>query len=153
MIDQKMGGKMMEDSSINYIALLGFSVTIFSALRLAIFNNDETQNSDFVGLATPASTVFVIGIYYFDKLPSFNLMPLNIALISIIISLLLVSKIKMFSFKVQSYAFKDAYWQYIFIALSILCLIFFKIAGFALIVIIYVLLNIVKNILDKKKIA
>jgi len=150
MIDEKMGNRMMIDGNIDFIALTGFSVTIFSALRLAIFNNDETQSSDFVGLATPASTVLVIGILYLDKLENFNLMPLNIALISIIISLLLVSKIKMFSFKVTSYAFKDAYWQYIFIAISLLCLFWLKIAGFALIVIIYVLMNIIKNILDKR---
>jgi len=152
LIDGKMGNKMMDLNEVNITALFGFTVTIFSALRLAIFNNDENQSSDFVGLATPASTVFVIGLLYIDKLNITELRPLNIALISIIVSLLLVSKIKMFSFKVTSYSFKDAYWQYSFIALSIICLFWFKIAGFSLIVILYVLLNILKNILEKKNI-
>ena len=48
----------------NYIlSSMGFIVTIFSALRLAIFNVDTRQSEVFIGLATPASTVLVAGVW------------------------------------------------------------------------------------------
>ncbi len=151
LIDEKMGGKMMLHSEINYLAFIGFSVTLFSALRLAIFNTSENQTTEFVGLATPASAVFVVGILFLEKREIFNLMPINYIVISLGLSILLVSKIRMFSFKLESPRWKDASWQYIFIGLSIFSLIWLKSASVSLIIIIYVFMNIVKHLVDKKR--
>jgi CDP-diacylglycerol--serine O-phosphatidyltransferase len=38
------------------------SVTLFAALRLAKFNVDTRQSEGFIGLATPAATMFVVGL-------------------------------------------------------------------------------------------
>jgi len=43
-------------------ALPGFLITLFSALRLAKFNIDTRQTSSFVGVPTPAITLFVLSI-------------------------------------------------------------------------------------------
>ena len=151
LIDEKMGSKMMTHNEVNFTALIGFSVTLFSALRLAIFNNAENQSSEFVGLATPASTVFVIGILLLEKRFDFNLLPMNYIIISIGLSLLLVSKIRMFSFKLSGFSWKDSSWQYIFLTLSVLSLFWLKTASVSLIIIIYVLLNVVKHLIEKKR--
>lgn len=151
LIDEKMGSKMMEGEQVNFVALLGFMVTLFSALRLAIFNNDENQTKEFIGLATPASTVFVIGILLLEKRFDFNLMPINYIAISVGLSLMLVSKIRMFSFKITSFTWKDSAWQYIFLGLSILSLIWLKAASISLIIIIYILMSIVKHLVEKKR--
>ena len=150
LIDEKMGGLMMETQKMNYTALFGFSVTLFSALRLAIFNNSENQSSEFIGLATPASTVFVIGILLLEKRFDFNLMPINYIMISLGLSIMLVSKIRMFSFKLNGFTWKDSSWQYIFIGMSIFSLFWLKSASISLIVVIYVLLSIVKHLLERK---
>jgi len=44
------------------LASVAFVVPVFSALRLAIFNVDESQTDSFKGLATPASAIFVASI-------------------------------------------------------------------------------------------
>jgi CDP-diacylglycerol--serine O-phosphatidyltransferase len=41
---------------------LGFVFTLFAALRLAKFNTDTRQSVDFIGLATPAATIYVVGL-------------------------------------------------------------------------------------------
>jgi CDP-diacylglycerol--serine O-phosphatidyltransferase len=48
--------------SICYAALPGFVLTAFAALRLGKFNIDIRQTHYFLGLTTPATTVFVLGI-------------------------------------------------------------------------------------------
>ena len=42
--------------------LIPFLLTVFSALRLAKFNNDENQEDAFVGLPTPANALMVISL-------------------------------------------------------------------------------------------
>lgn len=150
LIDRDMGGMMMIDHKMNPTALLGFMVTIFSALRLAKFNIDESGTKDFFGLATPAATVFVVGILLLERKFEFDLMPANYVIISVVISLLLVSNIRMFSFKISSLGWKDSSWQYAFILLSIPALIWLKFASLSLIIIIYVFLNMLKYLVDKR---
>ena len=41
-----------------YVPYFAFLIAIFSALRLAKFNIDERQTSSFIGLNTPANTLF-----------------------------------------------------------------------------------------------
>ena len=151
LIDEKMGSKMMEGNQVNFVALVGFMVTLFSALRLAIFNNDENQTKEFIGLATPASTVFVVGILLLEKKFHFDLAVINYIAISVGLSLMLVSKIRMFSFKLSSFTWKHSAWQYVFLVLSILSFVWLKSASISLIIIIYILLSIVKHLIEKKR--
>ena len=151
LIDEKMGSKMMEGNQVNFVALVGFMVTLFSALRLAIFNNDENQTKEFIGLATPASTVFVVGILLLEKKFHFDLAVINYIAISVGLSLMLVSKIRMFSFKLSSFTWKHSAWQYVFLVLSIVSFVWLKSASISLIIIIYILLSIVKHLIEKKR--
>lgn len=150
LIDSKMGGKMMEHGELNFVAMTGFMVTLFSALRLAKFNVDDTQATEFSGLATPAATIFIVGILILEN-GDFDLRPANYVMISIGLSYLLVSRMRMFSFKISSLGWKDSGWQYTFIALSLPVLIWLKFASLSLIIVIYVLLNLIKFLVDKKK--
>ena len=44
------------------VSLIAFMITIFSAVRLAIFNNDTRQTSSFIGVPTPAVAIFICSI-------------------------------------------------------------------------------------------
>ena len=46
------------DYASPYLPYLAFIITVFSALRLAKFNNDTRQTEDFIGLNTPMNTDF-----------------------------------------------------------------------------------------------
>ena len=87
-----------------YICLI---LAVFSALRLAKFNIDSRQESDFIGLATPASAMLCGSLTYFTALhPQAQLSLLAaqttgfLPSLAIVLSLLLVSEIPMFGMKI-----------------------------------------------------
>ena len=47
-------------SIAHYLPYTAFLISVFSALRLAKFNNDTRQTSSFVGLPVPANALFCI---------------------------------------------------------------------------------------------
>ncbi len=49
-------------ASLPVLPLVGFLFTVFAALRLAKFNVDTRQTTSFVGLPTPAATLFVAAL-------------------------------------------------------------------------------------------
>src|SRR3546814_17307786 len=52
--------RMISDSSgSSTLPYIAFAIAVFSALRLAIFNVDETQRDSFRGLNTPDKTIFI----------------------------------------------------------------------------------------------
>ncbi|MCB9225715.1 MAG: CDP-alcohol phosphatidyltransferase family protein [Chitinophagales bacterium] len=128
-------------------------IALFSALRLAKFNISTNQSSEFKGLATPACTVFVLGLFhnYIAGNEYFNFIykPLVLNIISLILALLLVSNIPMFSFKVGSLSVKENPFQITFILLGIILLMMFNLSGLPLIVLLYIILNLFKNLIKR----
>ncbi len=120
-----------------WLKFVGFLIPAFSALRLAKFNIDDSQSSSFIGLATPANTIFWVGIAYTfsERLIEF---PWLIVLLIVIFSSLLVSKLPMFALKVSSLKWSDNKMQYIFLVGCIAFIIFFGWAAFAPIIAWYI---------------
>ena len=124
-----------------------FILTIFSALRLAKFNLDERQTENFIGLATPSATLFIVGLLLIRINDSFGLgslvcQPWFIYSTVALLSCLLVAEIPMFSFKFKSFSWAENSIRYIFAAVSILLLILLREAAFAVIVLLYIFLNL-----------
>ena len=46
------------DGLTNYLPYAAFLIAVFSALRLAKFNNDTRQTNSFIGLPVPANAIF-----------------------------------------------------------------------------------------------
>ncbi|MDR2286851.1 MAG: CDP-diacylglycerol--serine O-phosphatidyltransferase [Prevotellaceae bacterium] len=82
-----------------FTPFLAFFIAVFSALRLAKFNIDEKQTSGFIGLPTPASTLFFCGLTGFDMFSVTGFYVL-LALIPVF-CFLLVCKLPMFSLKIK----------------------------------------------------
>lgn len=127
-----------------YIPFSAYLIALFSILRLAKFNIDPRQSSSFIGMPTPANALFwgslVVGGHSFLISDSFNAAYLIILVI--IMSLLLVSEIPMFSLKFKSLAWSQNKTSYIFLLICIPLLVFFKISGFAAIIIWYIILSL-----------
>lgn len=134
----------------DYFPYLAFAISVFSALRLAKFNVDERQTSSFIGLPVPANALFwgslVVGAHSFLISDSFNALYL-FALVAIF-SYLLVSEIPMFSLKFKNLSWKDNKVSFIFLLICIPLLIFLGIAGFAAVIVWYILLSVITR---KKK--
>lgn len=123
---------------------LAFILSVFSALRLAKFNNDTRQTSSFVGLPVPANALFwaslVTGAHDFLISDSFH--PLYLLVLVCFFSWLLVSEIPMFSLKFKSLSWKDNKISFIFLIVCIPLLVFLGISSFAAIIVWYVLLSL-----------
>lgn len=129
---------------IKYIGLL---VTVFSCLRLAIFNLDEEQRYYFKGLNTPTNTVLLFGLYYaFKETGNFSFLfenELFLIILTVITSWLLISPIKMMAMKFKSKTLKDNYPKVILLAGGIAILAFFQIVGIPMLVIYYILVSLI----------
>ena len=93
---------------------LCFAVAAFAALRLAKFNIDETQHTEFCGLPTPANALFFISLGWIKVKTGFDLGYWLLLLIPVM-SWLLVSPVRMFAFKFQHFAWKGNGVRYVFI--------------------------------------
>lgn len=126
-----------------------FFIPVFSALRLAKFNNDKRQTSSFIGLPVPAHAIFWASLIYVLSVhtaismyipPLYELMILSVLAVGS--SGLLVSEIPMFSMKVNSLAWKGNELRYVLIAASVLLIVLWGISGIAAIIPLYILLSI-----------
>jgi CDP-diacylglycerol--serine O-phosphatidyltransferase len=140
----------------SYLPALGFVITAFSALRLAKFNTDSRQTENFIGLNTPANTIFTLGLLLTVENNSFGLselllnLPLLISLIGLF-SFLLVSEIPIFSFKFKGLFLKGNEIRFVFLILSALLLIFLPLGLAMMSCIALYLLSSILLIASKKK--
>ena len=127
-----------------YIPYAAFLISVFSALRLAKFNNDTRQTSSFIGLPVPANALFwgslVAGMH--DLLLSGGFAFLYLFIIVCIFSWLLVSEIPMFSLKFKNLSWKDNKISFIFLIVSVPLLILLGIGGFAAVIVWYIIISL-----------
>lgn len=114
-----------------YVPYFAFLIAIFSALRLAKFNIDERQTSSFIGLNTPANTLFwaAAAAQYHDWLIQGGAVLYGLLICIVLFSLLLVSEFPMFAFKLKNLSWKENKIRYLFLIVSIPLLIFVGLAA------------------------
>lgn len=122
-----------------------FLMAAFSALRLAKFNLDTRQTSSFIGVPTPANTLFwvslVVGYRNFLTSEHFNALFLLAAIL--VSCILLVAEIPLFALKFKNFSWRDNRIKYIFILTCIPCILFLGVGCFAAIIAWYVVLSLV----------
>ncbi|HYW96798.1 MAG TPA: CDP-alcohol phosphatidyltransferase family protein [Bacteroidales bacterium] len=133
-------------------AFTGLLIPVLSGLRLAIFNNDEEQKYGFRGLPTPANALFFAAAglsFSYGRLSFIPLNHLSILIFTVILALLLVSRLPMFAFKFQDYSIKNNVLKYAFLVSALLLLVFFRIEGIALAVLLYILVSVVSTLVKR----
>lgn len=129
------------------IKYLGFLITLFSCLRLAIFNLDEEQKYYFKGLNTPSNTILIFGLFYaFKETQSFGFLLENVLFLlifTVISSWILISPIKMIAMKFKSMKLQDNYPKLALLIGSILILAIFKIVGIPMVILYYIFISII----------
>ncbi len=137
--------------SLSLISFIAFIITIGSAIRLSKFNT-SIGNDEFIGLPTPANAIF------FSALPvlinselfieSKEIFLNNYFLItSILFSVFLMNaQFRLFSLNISFEDFKSNIYQFSLIIISIPILFYFQLGGFAVVVLVYLLLNIIRNL-------
>lgn len=134
-------------------ALPAFILTLFAALRLGKFNLDERQSDGFLGLPTPGCTLFMVGLLAAYLSPGSFLHfahPTWYYVITVLFSALMVLEIPMFSFKFKSLQWTGNEIRIIFAAIAVAILLFWQIAGLAIVVSLYILLSIFIHFFKRK---
>lgn len=136
------------------IQFLPFVLTVFSAIRLAKFNLDTRQSVSFIGLPTPACTMIVISLPLIliqlpGKFDNVILNPVFILVLTGILSWLLIAELPLFSLKFKKFDFKSNAFQYILIICAAILIAIFNLAAIPIIIILYVLLSLIKNVTEK----
>lgn len=141
---------------LDWLPYCAFIIPIFSAVRLAKFNNDTRQTTSFIGLPTPANAMVICSLplvkYFNPELyPAFLENPYVLCLVSLILSLLLVAEIPLFALKFKNFAWKGNEIRYVFLLFSLLLLSTLKFVGVPLIIILYIFLSLWHHNIRRKK--
>jgi len=141
--------KMIDASTeIFWLPYAAFFMAACSALRLAIFNVDETQHDSFKGLNTPANTLFITSLpLVADRVGSWLYQDWVLLLITVMFSLLLVSRIEIFAFKFKDFTWKNNKIRFAFIGVSLVLLVLLGKLALPLIILLYITFSLVNNAL------
>jgi CDP-diacylglycerol--serine O-phosphatidyltransferase len=139
----------LQSFPLTLLPYFAFIVVPFSAYRLAKFNNDTRQHTVFYGLPTPANAFFLAFLpFAADKLPWLDNFWALMGL-TLIFSLLLIVDFPLFSLKFSNFKFKENWIRYVFLFLSALLLCAFQLAGFPIIILLYILISLIQFGLTK----
>ena len=148
-------GENIEVFTSSYFPYLGLLLTLFAAYRLAKFNIDERQTDEFIGLPTPAMSLFVISlplIAQFSEFSFFSGLVYNkifLLITTVLLSIIMISELRLFSLKFKNFSLKKNLVKYIFLILSLVLLIVLKFVAIPLIILLYILISLTQNILYK----
>lgn len=133
-----------------------FLLPVFGAVRLARFNTNESDENFFRGLPIPANGIFWASMGLMLQSPKYaDLLPLvyttkNLLILGVFMAGMMVINMPMFSMKAKSLAFKENWYRYLFLALSVLLFVVVNIYGLALIVFLYILMNAIFYLMKVK---
>ncbi len=139
----------------NYVPYIGLLLTLAACYRLAIFNLDTRQTNSFIGLPTPAMSLFVIALplipMYSDNQFFIELVQNNYFLIAVtlLLSYLMNAEIPLFSLKFKSFGLKKNKLKYFFLLASMALMLSLEVIAIPLVIVLYVLLSVGSNLSKK----
>lgn len=125
-------------------------IAAFAALRLARFNIDDTQHTEFRGLPTPAATLLCASLAVLFQQGHIMLYQEQILVIAVAVALLLVSPIRMFSLKFSSFALRGNLLRYGFLLVSLLLIIFCTTYSVTLIIVLYIVVSTLRWLFGRR---
>mgnify|MGYP000758308156 CR=1 FL=1 len=137
---------MIDEGNAGWLSWFSIFIAVMGALRLAKFNIDDRQTSSFIGLPIPANAIFWIGCIawiHAHGYPGHG----PVLLLILVVSLLMVSGLRMFSLKFKTWGWRDNFRRYVLIASAILFVVTDGVPGLAWTIAFYVLLSLMLNLL------
>ncbi len=157
-------------SELELLKYTAFLLPIFALFRLAKFNLDTRQSDSFIGVPTPAMTLFfaVFPLIIIQSYEGMNMADMTassfrfqcvllisnhyfLASSSLIFSLLMVSEIPLFALKFKKFGWKGNEIRWIFLTLAVVMLATLFFWAIPLIIILYVILSLINTQFTKHK--
>ena len=131
---------------LKYVVLI---IAAFSVLRLAKFNIDTTQTTEFEGLPTPANALMLMSLAVLAETGKVTLYQEHILLISVVAAFLLISPIRMFALKFKSFGIKGNELRYGFIAASLAMIICVPAYSVLAIIVLYIVISLLMHLVRR----
>ena len=136
-------------------ATLGFIITLGSCYRLANFNIDTRQTDSFIGLPTPANSLFIAALPFVISANIFGLGSIFqsqwfLIIFPFVSAYLLVAEIPLFALKFKSFAWQNNQLRYIFLLCCLISLFAFGYLGINISIVLYILFSIYNNLKTTK---
>lgn len=128
----------------SWMHYLTLTIVAFSALRLAKFNIDDTQTTEFCGLPTPANGLFCLSLAMLMAAGSISLPQWAILTISIGMAYMLISPIRMFALKFKGFGWQGNEIRYSFIALCVVLIAAFTRYAVPAIILLYIIISAIR---------
>jgi CDP-diacylglycerol--serine O-phosphatidyltransferase len=139
------------NTTMESLPYVGFTIAAFSALRLAIFNVDTRQSDSFIGLNTPANTLFITSLPLLpESVTSWLYQEWLLVVITLVFSLLLVSPIKIFALKFKNFSWGDNKIRFTFLLISVLLILLLQLSAIPLIILLYIGMSLLDSMLFQK---
>jgi CDP-diacylglycerol---serine O-phosphatidyltransferase len=140
-------------------ALPAFLVTLAGAYRLAKYNIDTRQSNKFIGVPTPANTLFVMGMWLvyatnpvYGESFSLGEKLLNPYVIYSIIPVLAywqVAEIPLMNFRFDGFSILQNKFRYLFLLLALGSIVFLGSIGFSVSILLYVAISMIEEGMKK----
>jgi len=144
-----------QDTYYYFLPFTGLFITLAAAYRLAKFNIDERQTNSFIGLPTPAFSMFVVSlplILWYSGNSFFIGLIENIYVLMAITFLgcyMMNAEIPLFSLKFKNYGWKGNEVKYLFLLATIVMLLTLQTVAIPLTILLYVVLSVIDNMIKK----
>ncbi len=137
----------------SYLPYFAFLITVFSALRLAKFNNDTRQTTSFIGLPTPANAILIAALVlnlqqpndFYGVFSDYKVL----LIFTVLSSYALVAELPLLALKFKDFSWKSNGMRYVFLGFSAMLVVLFKIQALPLLILCYILFSLVNNIFFK----
>ena len=130
----------------NPLACLAFLLPVFSAIRLAKFNIDDTQKTTFRGIPAPGMAIFIaslpLALSQVGHLTDGALGYWACLGITLVFSFMMVSRLRFFSFKMKSAKWKGNEMRWIFLIVAVVAVAVFRLVALPFVMMVYILLSI-----------
>ncbi len=134
-----------------------FFPVVFAAIRLARYNLSIGEGDVFRGLPSPAAGIFIASVGY-TAVATGSVFIQNLiinssvlVLMSITLSILMISPLRMFSIKFRNFRFADNKIRYTFLMPSALILVYSGLTAIPAIIIYYIILSVIVNLVPMIK--
>ena len=135
-----------------WIPFVAVFIPAMGALRLAKFNLDDSQATEFKGLPIPANAIFWIGATAWMQSHATQWMHthvywgnLIVCAVVFLVAMLMVSDMRMFSFKLKNFRIGENLFRYILLIAAVIFVATFGVEGFAYTIILYFFLSIAND--------
>ncbi|MBT8276995.1 MAG: phosphatidylserine synthase, partial [Bacteroidia bacterium] len=124
---------------------------VAAAYRLAKFNVDTRQTESFIGLPTPANTIFILSfplILHFQHTEVIESIILNtwfLVAVTVFSCFIMNAEVRLFALKFKTWDYKSNKIRYIFLALCLVAIVLLKFISLPVMILLYFVLSLFRK--------